>query len=1759
MSDVNVNPILDVPNLANGSSSQNEDTVIPLGNDIALSIDDLDGSQSLTIVLDGIPATATTGWNMTLPGSVTQTGPEEWTISGTAAEATSLLDSFTVLPQTHDDANFSVAVAVTTVENGGATTTVNATHDVTVAAVADAPNLSLISAPQGDEDTVIDVPIAVSLVDTDGTETLDYVEIAGVPAGATLTIVTSGSAIATDLGGGVWRVTGPDADIQATLAGGVSIQPATHSGDDISLTVTAQSIESNPTETEVAVPTAQTVIPVVVDVVPVADGISATGGNFAGEEDTAISLAGLDGSGIDTDGSETITFTLSGVPGGASFDSGTNLGGGVWGFTAAQVSAGLVFTPALHVHGTVNMTLTATTTETENGSSQTSTAPVQIVVDAQADMPSISGTAVGDEDTAINFGSAYTVALVDQDGSESITQIAVTMPGSETATYSTIGGASVNVVGQTYTITGPEADIQATLDTFTWTPPAHSDANITVQVSAATLDADGSTATRTSNRTIRVRAVADDPDGTANNITGVEDTQIALSLVAIDSADTDGSETVSVRLFNLPAGSVVLGDGSGGVVYMQSGNDWIVTGPDTATLNTSLAGAMYVPPEHFSGIVNASMEVISTEAATGNEVATPTASVIRNFTITVDQVADAPELRVVNATEGGAGFEDTPIRLVVDVRLVDGDGSEVLSDVTISGLPAGAQIVDGAGSPLGTLQGDGSVIVTSAQLAQLHVLAPANSNDDFQVTVSATTTEANQGLGGDGDTQIGSATIDVVVVGVADPAVANPIAVVSAEDDPIPLGAGVNTVLADTDGSETLFFVIEGLPPGVVPSSGTFIGSGWQVDAADMPGLTIPSPPNFSGDYVADYAPGLQVRAVTQEDDGDQTSVNVPLEITITPVVDAPSWNPGVTVDEDNNISLAGAAPPALIDGDGSEQVVSYTFDFNSIVADAGIGATVTDSTDFIANYITGTFTDNGNGTITVLAANIAGVALLASAFPDSNRDFSVPQAVEFSDTAGATVVTSTVNDTFDVNLVGVADQPTVFAGNYSGDDDTLIAINPTGAEFGGETADTDVANGQLPSETLYYVVSGLGQTDEPLLSFVNAAGDPVGFNNQDGTWLFTPADLAGLHVIGLAGQDGTANLTLTTVTNENDGDSDTNSTTFTVDITAVNGTGTAIQPLPPVVVVNPMIVDEDGTRILDISVTPDPAEPSPGGVSISVILSGIPADATVTGAFFNPINNTWVTDAATISSGGVSITPAADYSGPLDFTVTAAAINSEQQQATTSNVPATIDVTPIADGPAISFSTAGGDEDSAIAVNIGVALRDTNGTVNEQVQEPVRITVAGGATLSAGTNIGGGVWELTLAELPGLTVTPAVNSGDDISITIEATTVEPANGDTATTTENVTIPVTEVADAAVLSVSNATGDEDTAIALPGLSAALIDTDGSEVLSVTLANVPEGSILSAGANNGDGTWTFNPADLASLSITPPANWSGTVNLELVAFTLEPNGDASQTSEPFTLTVNPVADGLVLTAVPRQGDAGTPIALDLQIAPGDATGLTLGENPPETLIVVLSGPASFVATSSGGVLQQSATGEWTFTGSAADANSLAVTPYGATTSFDLDVSVTTVDGSSTGTPVVATVPITVTNPGLDIVGDGTGETLVGGAGADLIAGGGGADVLTGGAGPDLFVWQAGDLAGGVVDQITDFDASQDVLDLAALLTAYDPASDVVADFVALSEAGGNTTVSIDQAGGGNHTTDVVELTGVTGLDLATLVASSHITV
>ena len=57
---------------------------------------------------------------------------------------------------------------------------------------------------------------------------------------------------------------------------------------------------------------------------------------------------------------------------------------------------------------------------------------------------------------------------------------------------------------------------------------------------------------------------------------------------------------------------------------------------------------------------------------------------------------------------------------------------------------------------------------------------------------------------------------------------------------------------------------------------------------------------------------------------------------------------------------------------------------------------------------------------------------------------------------------------------------------------------------------------------------------------------------------------------------------------------------------------------------------------------------------------------------------------------------------------------------------------------------------------------------------------------------------------------------------------------------------------------SSVVGDEDNSIALT-ITSSLLDTDGSETLSIEISGVPAGATLSAGTDNGGGLWTLTPA------------------------------------------------------------------------------------------------------------------------------------------------------------------------------------------------------------------------------------------------------------------------------------------------------------
>ena len=126
----------------------------------------------------------------------------------------------------------------------------------------------------------------------------------------------------------------------------------------------------------------------------------------------------------------------------------------------------------------------------------------------------------------------------------------------------------------------------------------------------------------------------------------------------------------------------------------------------------------------------------------------------------------------------------------------------------------------------------------------------------------------------------------------------------------------------------------------------------------------------------------------------------------------------------------------------------------------------------------------------------------------------------------------------------------------------------------------------------------------------------------------------------------------------------------------------------------------------------------------------------------------------------------------------------------------------------------------------------------------------------------------------------------------------------------------------------------DSALALD-IKETLTGRAGPEVSAVTLGNVPPGAVLSAGADNGDGTWSLTVADLEGLTITPPPRWTGEINLVVSALTK--SADAA--------TLPPTAFGI--SVMPAGAEVSPPPAPDpVPEVPPRPVPNALRETPPE---------------------------------------------------------------------------------------------------------------------------------------------------------------------------------------------------------------------
>ena len=801
-------------------------------------------------------------------------------------------------------------------------------------------------------------------------------------------------------------------------------------------------------------------------------------------------------------------------------------------------------------------------------------------------------------------------------------------------------------------------------------------------------------------------------------------------------------------------------------------------------------------------------------------------------------VADAPTVTVSNAT----GDEDSAIPLNIGVALEDTDGSESITDITISGVPTGAHL------SAGTDNGDGTWTLTPGQLTGLTVTPPDDSDVDFWLSVSATSTEAD---GGDTATTI--ATLNVDVTAVADAPTVTVSNATGEEDSAIPLNIG--DALEDTDGSESITDItISGVPTGAQLSAGTDNGDGtWTLTPGQLTGLTITPPDDSDVDF------SLSVSATSTEADGGDTATTIAtLNVDVTAIADAPTVNvSNVTGQEDSPILLNIGV--ALEDTDGSEPITDIT------ISGVPTGASLSAGTD------------NGDGTWTLTTGDLAGLTITPPA--DSNVDFTLTVSATSTEADGGD--TATTGATLNVDVVGVADQPTVSVQSASGLEDTAIDLNI-------QASLTDLDG----SETLSIVISGVP----------NGAQLSAGTDNGDGTWTLTQSDLTGLQITPPADSNVDFVLSVAATATEDDGDTATTNANFSVSVTGVADT--------PIVTVQDAAGAEDSAIPLSIDV--DLADTDGSETISDITISGVPTDATLSAGTDNG-DGTW-----TLTSGdlaNLTITPPKDSN--VDFTLTVAAASFEDGGDTATAITTlNVDVTGVADAPTVTAADVGGNEDTPIPLNLQVALADTDGS--ETITDNTIGGVPTGATLSAGTDNGNGTWTLTPTDLVGLTVTPATNDDTDFTLTVSATSTE-NDGDSATTVASLNVDVAAVADAPSVTVSSATGAEDTAIPL-SIDVALTDTDGSEsITNITITDVPEGAVLSAGTQVDDVTWILTPAELTNLTITPPADSNEDFTLTISATSTEADGgDEATTITTLNVDVVGVADTPSVNVTDAQG-------------------------------------------------------------------------------------------------------------------------------------------------------------------------------------------------------------------------------------------------
>ncbi|NAW63727.1 retention module-containing protein [Photobacterium halotolerans] len=1084
---------------------------------------------------------------------------------------------------------------------------------------------------------------------------------------------------------------------------------------------------------------------------------------------------------------------------------------------------------------------------------------------------------------------------------------------------------------------------------------------------------------------INVLPVADDAQLRVTRVEGLEDEPIPLSdhitLTELDdTADDFGVETLFVRISGLPDGAVLLQNGT---------------------------------------------------------LLTPDANGVYEFAYT-----DIGEIALQPVPESNVDFSFTVegvVRDEVDITLADGTTTTATDERVIPAQTINVALTGVADQPFIDTTGSTWTEVPGEDALETTI------EEGGQVTVDFMVSSGEKPNAPDDDSEI----LSVLVAN-------------------IPQG----TVIFDASGNEqTLIFA------GTDPDTGLpryQLSLNGSVTAGD---IVIQPPPNATEDVV------LDVRYVVTENDGDQLVYDTNLIIHIEPVINSGDYTRTSQGLEDQPVTIDWQ--PVL--ADSKEFATGLTI--QNIPTAPGYSLQINDGGSITTLTVDGSGSVTLSAAEFALLQGGAQLQLIAP--EDSDLDVTLTTVVDMQedDVDSPAVATGQVTGTITLDIRAVV-EPDAGIGVQIGTDgsgnpifeDNEITVDGELDLTGGPDSVGIVAFEDFdPSSDEVITNVVITFLDQPNAGFVVIGG----INNGDGSWVVPAGDIDQIRIIAPPNFVGSAQIEIAGEVQDLSDDGDTSAIVIVSDVITVNFSQGDFDKFAGEIIVDDSVVvlgTEDtqvelGDYLLQI-IQVDTTSSDEGDDELSLVIdaSSLPPGASISGMEFNFTTGQYqlkapVNPDGTVDLTGVTLNLPQDFAG--DFMLEVRYVNTDIVSGDTNQVTDSIPirVSPVVDTPSSNISvvdTQGLDanrqpvsesgepevivtgtayEDGLITLDLGGVVGDISTTEEEGLETftQVIITVADPATGSLVDANGNLVTSITItdaSQLSAVQFQPAEDYSGTVELLLNAdvqdlavfdeTPGAPTETDTANVSGSTSFEIIAVNDQVEFigtDVPIVQFEDSTEIILGGISGAALDIDGSEqFLSVKLENVPAGFVVLGAANNGNGEWSFPAGGGSNITVVPPKDFSGVVNIDIVVFTKEDSlPDPVEFRDTFNLVIIPVADGVdtdITTTATGTEDQNVELLLNIQAIDDElsvAEAPNVNETGPEMLQIIVSNvpDSSSIELPPGvpGNVTDNGDGSWTVQVESSSLDSLIFVPGDANSSnwngeLNLDIRAVDLDDEAT---------------------------------------------------------------------------------------------------------------------------------------------------